>query len=107
MKDINAGGAFRVPTKGSADTTTGTLKLRVSVAAAGRIVVAPVGASRLRSSGQDALAAGTANVTLRPTKAGMRALRRDGKLVVRARFTFTPCGGTGTSVTRQYTLRLR
>ena len=37
----------------------------------------------------------------------MRILRRDGQLRVKARFTFTPCGGTGSSVIRQYTLRLK
>ena len=37
----------------------------------------------------------------------MRTLKRVGRLRVKARFTFTPCGGTGTSVVRPYTLRLR
>ena len=46
-------------------------------------------------------------MTLRPTRAGMRTLKRVGRLRVKARFTFTPCGGTGTSVVRPYTLRLR
>ncbi len=107
VKDINAGGGFNVLGKGTADTTSGTLRLRVSVEAAGQLEVAPVGGSRLRSSSQNAQSAGLISVTLRPTKAGMRVLKRDGRLVVRARFTFTPCGGTGTSLTRNYTLRLR
>ena len=63
-------------------------------------------------------AAGTTTATLTPTKAGMTKLRqalrrahrhrRDvGKLGVRARFTFTPCGGTPSSLVRRYTLKLK
>jgi hypothetical protein len=36
----------------------------------------------------------------------MRILRQNGRLRVKARFTITPCGGTGSSVIRRYTLRL-
>ena len=39
VKDINAGGAFRVASRGQADTSRGTLRLRVAVAGAGRLVV--------------------------------------------------------------------
>ena len=46
-------------------------------------------------------------VTLKPTAQGLRELRKTGELMVRARFTFTPCGGAGSSVVGRYTLRLR
>lgn len=46
-------------------------------------------------------------ITLRPTRAGMQQLRKSGTVRVTARFTFTPCGGTGSSVLRSITLRLR
>jgi ELWxxDGT repeat protein len=107
VKDINAGGRFTVATKGTANTTTGTMKVKVAVAGAGRLVVSPVNDSPVRRVVQDIPSAGATTVTLRPTKAGMRTLERFGRLRINARFTFTPCGGTGTSVNRQYTLRLR
>ena len=107
VKDINLGGAFRVASTGKADLREGTLTLKVTVAAAGRLQVAPAGDSPLKTSAQDVPSAGKASVTLRPTRAGMRTLKREGKLRVKARFTFTPCGGSGTTVTRSYTLRLR
>ena len=107
VKDINAGGRFTVATSGTANTRTGTMNVRVRVAAAGTLRVSPVGDSRVRGSVQDVASAGTTTVTLRPTRAGMRILKRVGTLKVKARFTFTPCGGTGSSVVRQYTLRLR
>ena len=69
--------------------------------------MSPAAGSRLKSSAQNVASAGTTTVTLRPTTLGMRTLKRVGKLQVKARFTFTPCGGTGTSVVRPYTLRLK
>jgi hypothetical protein len=51
--------------------------------------------------------AGTTTIRLRPTKAGVRILKHVGTLRVKARFTFTPCGGTGSSVVHKYTLRMR
>jgi ELWxxDGT repeat protein len=107
VKDINAGGRFTVPLNGTADPSTGTMRVRVTVAGAGRLVVGPVDGSPVRRSVRDVASAGTTTITLRPTKAGMRILKRVGRLRVTARFTFTPCGGTGSSVIRQYTLRLR
>ena len=46
VKDINAGGAFMVASKGQADTSTGTLRLRVAVAGAGRLVGRPAAGRR-------------------------------------------------------------
>jgi ELWxxDGT repeat protein len=107
VKDINKGGGFTVPWWGTADTSTGTLKVRVEVSGPGRLVVGPVDGSELKWSVQDVARAGTTTVTLRPTWAGLAILKKVGWLRVKARFTFTPCGGTGTSVIRGYTLRLR
>jgi ELWxxDGT repeat protein len=109
VKDINVGGRFTVASKGTANTSTGTLTVRVAVAGAGRLVVRPAdgSAGKLKWSVRDVASAGTITITLRPTKAGTRILKRVGRLRVTARFTFTPCGGTGTSVIRQYTLRMR
>ena len=108
VRDINAGGWFRVAAKGQADTSKGTLRLRVDVAGAGRLVARPAGGSvgKLKWSVREVDSAGTTAITLRPTRAGLRILRREGQLRVKARFIFTPCGGTGSSVIRQYTLRL-
>ena len=109
VRDINAGGEFRVASRGQADTSRGTLRLRVAVAGAGRLVARPVGGSvgKLKWSAREVDSAGTTSITLRPTRAGLSILRREGQLRVKARFIFTPCGGPGSSVTRQYTLRLQ
>jgi ELWxxDGT repeat protein len=107
VKDINAGGWFKVAAKGTPNTSRGTLRVRVAVAGAGRLAVAPAGGSRVRRMVRVMDSSGRTTVTLRPTKAGMRILKRDGKLPVKARFTFTPCGGAGSSVIHRYTLRLR
>jgi hypothetical protein len=69
--------------------------------------VAPVAGSKLKRSVVDVASARSTNVVLRPTRAGLRQLRRTGELQVRARFTFTPCGGQATSVVRKYTLQMR
>ena len=107
VKDINLGGAFAVASKGTANTRTGTMAVRVRVEGAGTLAVKAARRTQLRSSTQNVASAGRTTVTLKPTRAGMRTLRRDGRLRVKARFTFTPCGGTGTSVVKPYTLRLR
>ena len=107
VKDINLGGSFTVAAKGKANTGTGTMQVKVTVAGAGALAVSPANGSLLKSSAQDVPAAGATTVTLRPTRAGLRTLKRVGSLRVTARFTFTPCGGKGTSVVRPYTLRLR
>jgi ELWxxDGT repeat protein len=107
VKDINAGGAFKVASTGTANTRNGTMKVKASVAGAGRLAVRPVGDSLLKRSVQDLASAGPTTITLEPTRAGLRTLKRVGELRVKARITFTPCGGTGTNVIRQYTLRLR
>jgi hypothetical protein len=51
--------------------------------------------------------AGAVRVTLRPTTAGKRLLRRRGRLRVRVTVTFTPTGGAPRSTTRTVTLRLK
>ena len=107
VKDINLGGAFTVASRGTANTGTGTMRVKVTVEGAGTLAVSPAGTSLLKASRRTCPRPGRTTVTLRPTRAGMRTLKRVGKLTVRAKFTFTPCGGTGTSVVRPYTLRLR
>lgn len=51
--------------------------------------------------------AGTTTINVRPTEAGMKTLERLGELRVKVRYSFTPCGGTGASLVKSYTLRLR
>jgi len=79
----------------------------VEVAAAGTLTVRPAGDSLLRRSVMQVPSAGSTSVTLRPTEAGLRVLKKVGNLRVRARFTWTACGGTARSTVREYTLRLR
>jgi ELWxxDGT repeat protein len=118
IKDVNQGGAFRVARHGTSNFRKATLRLKVSVAGAGKLVVGPASGSLIKTTRQNVRAAGATTATLTPTKAGMsklrQALRRAhrhgrsvGKLSVRARFTFTPCGGTPSSQVRRYTLKLK
>ena len=107
VSDINKGRSFSVARKGIANTRKGTRKVKVSVDATGRVAVAPVGKSKLRRTFKDSATGKTVTVTLTPTKAGVKKLKRTGKLAIKARFTFTPCGVTGTSVVRSFTLRMR
>jgi ELWxxDGT repeat protein len=107
VKDINAGGGFQVSSRGRLDTRRGTETVKVNVEAAGTLRVAPAAGSLLRKAARVTSAAGTTSITLKPTRAGLRVLRRDGVLKVKARFTFTPCGGAGSSVVRQFVLRLK
>jgi ELWxxDGT repeat protein len=107
VKDINMGGWFRVASHGQHNIRRGTLRVNVRVAGDGRLVVRPVVGSLLRRSVLEIPSAGRTTIRLRPTRAGMRVLRQHGHLRVRARFTFIPCGGTGSSVIHRYTLRLK
>jgi ELWxxDGT repeat protein len=107
VKDINAGGAFRVAARGKADTAKGTLTVKVAVAGGGTLVVRPVAGSELKKAVRVVTSADTTSITLKPTRAGKRYLKRHGTLKVRARFTFTPCGGAGSSVTHRFTLKMR
>jgi ELWxxDGT repeat protein len=107
FKDVNLGGRFTVASRGTPNTKNGTLRVRVTTEGAGHLAVGRVGKSLLKSSTYDPASAGATTVTLAPTAAGMRTLKRTGVLRVTARFTFTPCGGVGSSTNRSYTLRLK
>jgi hypothetical protein len=96
-----------VAPRGKADTDRGTLTVKVAVAAGGTLVVRPVAGSELRKSTRVVSSAGTTSITLKPTRAGKKILRRDGVLKVKARFTFTPCGGSGSSKARPFVLKMR
>ena len=118
VKDVNQGGRFSVARHGTRNFKKGILRLKVTVAGAGRLVAGPAGRHLIKTSRVHPRAAGSTRVTLRPTAAGMRKLRHSlrvahrngretGTLKVDARFTFTPCGGTPSSTTRRITLKLR
>ncbi|MET1042402.1 MAG: ELWxxDGT repeat protein, partial [Acidimicrobiales bacterium] len=107
VEDINAGGEFEVRSRAQANPRKGTVAVKVDVAGAGTLVVGPANGSKLKKSSQDVPSARTTTVTLKPTRAGMRILKKEGRLQVRARFTFTPCDGSGSSVIRKYTLKLK
>ena len=51
--------------------------------------------------------AGTYKLTLKPSKAAKRVLRRRGKLKVSVKVSFTPRGGTARKSTRTVTLKLK
>ena len=107
VKDFNAGGGFTIASKGRANTSKGTVTVKVHVAGGGTLVVRPAAGSKLRKSTKFLASPGTTTITLIPTRAGYMILRRIGSLRVKTRFTFTPCGGTASSQVRPFTLRLR
>lgn len=90
VRDINAGGGLRVAAHGTANTRTGTLRVNVWVAGAGRLVVAPVAGSRVQRVERQLASRGATTVRLRPTKAGLRQLHRTSRLPVRVRFIPPP-----------------
>ncbi len=49
--------------------------------------------------------AGPVKLTIKPTKAGKKVLRRKGKLTARMRFTFKPTGGTAKSTIKKVTIK--
>jgi len=107
VKDVNALVRFRVDRKGEHNVRRGTVRVGVTVGGAGTLVVAPSRDDLVRRIVQQVTSAGASTVVLTPTKAGMRELERKGGFRVRARFTFTPCAGGGSSVDRQYHLVLK
>jgi ELWxxDGT repeat protein len=107
VKDINAVCSFDVASQGTPVTRTGALRLKVTVADAGRLVVEPAEGSPVQRSVKDVASPGSTKITLTPTETGMRILKQVGKLEVKARFTFTPFDQTGSSVIHRYTLTLR
>jgi ELWxxDGT repeat protein len=107
VKDVNALVGFRVARRGEHNFRKGTVRVGVRVGAAGRLVVTPARDDLVRRTVQQVTSAGATTVVLTPTRAGTRILKRNGTLRVRARFTFTPCAGAGSSVVRRYQLALR
>src|SRR4029077_5919415 len=83
VKDVNVGGAFEVASHGKADTARGTLTVKVAVAGGGTLVVRPATGSALKKSVRVVASADTTTITLRPTRAGRKILKRDGSLKVR------------------------
>ena len=63
--------------------------------------------ARIKPARATAKKAGKVKITLRPTKAGARILRRKRKLKLNLRVTYTPTGGTAKSKTKKVTLRLK
>ena len=71
------------------------------------MAVAPVGDSKLKRAARTTEGEGVSSIVLKPTRAGLRELRRTGELKVRARFTFTPCGAPASKVVHSYTPKMR
>ena len=107
VTDINRRIGFEVAERGRSDTDHGWLSLRVSTDGPGRLAVAPAAGSKLKASARTIAEAGTTTLVLKPTRAGLRELRRTGSLKVKARFTFTPCGSPAISTVRTVKLRMK
>lgn len=102
---------------GLAARPDGTATLTLVAPGPGSVVATATGASSARAAQRRrpvfargrarARRAGAVRVTLRPTSAGKRLLRRSGRLRVRVAITFTPDRGAPRTVVRSVTLRLR
>lgn len=108
---------FVLPRTGSPNFSNGTVRLRITLPEPGRLLVAPVTRSPVRAAGYS-VPRGTSTVVVKPTRAGLKALRaklrkakRAGKgvgvLAVKVKITFTPTGGTARSRTATYNLKLK
>ncbi|MFN8192728.1 MAG: ELWxxDGT repeat protein [Nocardioidaceae bacterium] len=96
----------------------GTITLFFEAFKDGRLTLSPVDGSPVRRVVRDVRRGSGPEVVLRPTRAGMRELRRAlrrahhqgqqvGRLDVTVRVTYTPCGLPSSSKLRHYTLKLR
>lgn len=86
---------------------TATLKVNVPGAGALKAVDVKKKGKRIRKATATATAAGTATLTLKPTSAGLKALKKNGKLPFGISVTFTPTGGTAASKTFSGKLKLK
>jgi ELWxxDGT repeat protein len=119
VEDINKGGGFWIAhARAEANPRNGTVRVKVTVAGAGDLVVEPARGARIKKVTKHMRSPGRTTVVLEPTRRGMRMLKRAlreahrngtevGKLRVRARFTFTPCGGEPSSQTGRFVLKLK
>jgi ELWxxDGT repeat protein len=109
---------FALPRAGKANTTTGTVTLTITLPGPGTLRLGPVADSMVKKTTKPVSAVGKTTITLKPTRAGLRELKHRlrqarhegkqvGRLPVKARFTFTPTGGTANSRTAAYTLKLK
>ena len=96
VKDINVHFGFELDSA-RPNSKNGTLRVRGRADAPGELTVRPLGGSELKRANVDVAEAGRVVFVLKPTRAGMRELRRTGVLKVRAEITFTPCSGEGSS----------
>jgi ELWxxDGT repeat protein len=108
---------FAPPRAGTPLYRTGARPLSVTLPERGLLRIAPVRRAPVRATTYS-LGKGTSTVVLKPTKAGLKQLRkrlrkakRAGRhvasLAVTVKLTFTPAGGTPRSRTLTYTLKLR
>ena len=109
--------AFTLPRKGKADTRKGTLTIGVSLPGAGTLKLGPSGKALVKVVSRT-VAKGTTSLTIKPTRAGKKQLkkklaqalaagRKIGKLKVVVAVTFTPKGGSARTLTKTYTLKLK
>jgi hypothetical protein len=83
-------------------TAIASAKLPKAGAAAGRPKQATVATGSARAT-----RAGTINLTLKPTKAAQRLLKAGRGLQANVKITFTPAGGTRTTITRKVTFKVK
>ncbi len=72
----------------------------VAIVVPGPGVVLLVGSKKVKKASKTAKGAGTVKLILKAKGKTLRSLKRDGKVKVKAKFTFTPTGGTPASRTK-------
>lgn len=109
VADINRGGELDVSSRERPDRETGAVRVRAYVDSAGLVTVDPVDENLFKHVEREITGPGGEqfSLTLEPTRRAKRQLRRTGEVEVRAKFTFTSCGGDVSSVTKRFTLRKR
>lgn len=88
--------------KTSLNRKNGTATVQVKVPGAGKVAL--TGSRTVASATKSAAAKGTVSLLVRPRGNAARSLRKKGSVKVRARFSFTPAGGT--VKTRTMTVKL-
>jgi hypothetical protein len=98
--------AVTVPAAGTLTAMDANRKIAIASQSAGAAArrQPPAKPALIRTATLHPSAAGTIKLPIKPTAAGLRALRETGKLRFRARLTFTPDGGT--AATQVYKNRL-
>jgi hypothetical protein len=83
----------------------GTVTAQPAGATAARVTAAAKKKALVKTTRKVATKAGPVKLTIKPTKAGKKILKKRKKLTVRMKFTYTPTGGTANSTFKKVTIK--